>query len=601
MSRSMDLRSYILLINRDKKFLNVVCKSLLGAGYPVLTATAMSSALNLLSNNSVALIICDSELEDSSGYEFLEFIKHSPLLKKIPVVFFVPVHDQGNAGKAFGMGAADFIVYTPDSGAPNVLMKRIAETLPATARRAGISALPGEGFHQSIALPPEAASSPPPPTECRKSERLVPKQTVNIEISRDSILWLPGRITNISRQGLLIETSLLGRLGMALYIRFSLPSGTCVVESHIRHISINNHKLSAEIGVETEQSIDWIETYDYVVNLKEEGKKPAVKKPSAEADRPIQKKIHADMIIRMDDNRKAPGDPLLNHSSEPRSEKALEIKFYRSLVGKKLGNYKAMSFIGAGGMGGVFKGWDVVLERNVALKVISYNLSSIASYRDMFVREARLVSRFAHPNIAQIYYIDQVEDVLYFAMELINGGTLADIIKDRNNLNTAKGLEHFITICRTLDFVSRQNIVHRDIKPANIMIDDQGILKVVDFGVAIVNDGTGKKKKAEGLVGSPLFASPDSIMGRPLDCRSDIYSLGATFYNVFTGVPPFEGDYVEAILFKHLHEELVPLKKKNPILSSDLSDIIGKMMAKKPEDRYQDYQSIIDDLNVLIH
>jgi serine/threonine-protein kinase len=137
------------------------------------------------------------------------------------------------------------------------------------------------------------------------------------------------------------------------------------------------------------------------------------------------------------------------------------------------------------------------------------------------------------------------------------------------------------------------------------MIDDKGILKVVDFGVSIVNDGTTKKEKPEdlpkGLVGSPLYASPDSILGQPLDCRSDIYSLGATFYHVFAGVPPFDGDYVEAILYKHLNEELIPLKKKNPILSSELSDIIGKMMEKNPDDRYQDYQSIIEDLNVLMH
>lgn len=596
----MDIKSYILLVNREKKFLNTVCKSLIEAGYPVLTATAMSSALNLLSNNSVALIICDSELEDSNGYEFLEFLKNTPFLKKIPFVFFVPIHDQRGAGKAFGMGAADFMVYTPDGKeASRVLIERISEMLPSKTGKPTTSVLPKETHYQSFN--PQLDAVPSPSKECRNSERLIPKQVVNIELSRDSILWLPGRIININKQGLLIETSLLGRLGMLLNIRVPLPTGACVIESHIKHISINNHQLSAEIGVETEQTMDWIETYDYIVNLKDNVKKPAVKKPAFIDKIPVEKKINADMIIRVDRHKQPAADPLLHNFSDSRSEKALEVKFYRSLVGKQLGNYKAVSFIGAGGMGGVFKGWDVVLERNVALKVISYNLSSIASYRDMFVKEARLVSRLTHPNIAQIYYIDQMDDVLYFAMELINGGTLADIIKDHNNLNTAKGLEHFITICRTLDFVSRQNIVHRDIKPANIMIDDNGTLKVVDFGVSIVNDGTSTRRKPEGLVGSPLYASPDCIMGQSLDCRSDIYSLGATFYTVFSGTPPFDGECVEAILFKHLNEELVPLKKKNPVLSSELSDIIGKMMNKNPEDRYQDYQSIINDLNILMH
>jgi CheY-like chemotaxis protein len=599
----MNAKSYILLVNREKKFLKTVGKYLIEAGYPVLTASAMSSAMNLLSNNSVALIICDSELEDSDGYEFLGFLKNTPILKKIPFVFFVPIHDQGSAGKAFGMGAADFIVYTPDGEISNLLIDRIREMLSPKRDVEKIPVPPQEVPQQSFTHRMDTISSAE--KDRRGSERIVPKQIVNIELSRDAALWLPGQIINMSKSGLMMETSLLGRLGMLLYIRIPLPTGKCVIEGHIRHISINNHQLSAEIGVEPDGSIEWIETYNYIANLKDNVKKPLVKKPSFIEPVHVEKKINEDMIIRMDDNKKQQSDQLFNNSSDSGGGKALEIKFYRSLVGKQLGNYKAVSFIGAGGMGGVFKGWDVVLERNVALKVISYNLSSIESYRDMFVKEAQLVSRLNHPNIAQIYYIDQIDDVLYFAMELISGGTLADIIKDRNNLNTAKGLEHFITICRTLDFVSRQNIVHRDIKPANIMIDDKGILKVVDFGVSIVNDDTTKKIKPEGLpeglVGSPLYASPDCILGRQLDCRSDIYSLGATFYNVFAGVPPFDGDYVEAILYKHLNEELVPLKKKNPILSSELSDIIGKMMAKDPDDRYQNYQSIIEDLNVLMH
>ncbi|MEN6621609.1 MAG: serine/threonine-protein kinase, partial [Smithella sp.] len=287
--------------------------------------------------------------------------------------------------------------------------------------------------------------------------------------------------------------------------------------------------------------------------------------------------------------------------SEPQSGKALEIRFYHSLVGKQLGNYKAVSFIGAGAMGGVFKGWDIVLERNVALKVISYKLSSIASFRDMFVKEARLISQLNHPNIAQIYYIDQSDDVFYFAMELINGGTLKDMIRAGNNLKGTKGLEYLITICRTLDFVSGKNIIHRDIKPENIMISEDSTLKVVDFGVAVVNDGHNKKGKSENLVGSPYYVSPDSIKGLPLDSRSDIYSLGATFYHFFAGVPPFEGNNVEEVLLKHLNDDLIPLKKRNSAVSNWLSDIISKMMAKSPENRYQGYKDIIADLDLLMH
>ena len=196
-----------------------------------------------------------------------------------------------------------------------------------------------------------------------------------------------------------------------------------------------------------------------------------------------------------DNNETIFSAPSQSNYNDPQNEKALEIRFYHSLVGKQLGNYKAVSFIGAGAMGGVFKGWDIILERNVALKIISYKLSSIESFREMFVKEARLISQLNHPNIAQIYYIDQSDDVFYFAMELINGGTLKDMIKDSNNLNSTKGLEYLITVCRTLDFVSGKNIIHRDIKPENIMISDNGTLKVVDFGVAVVNDGKSKKRE----------------------------------------------------------------------------------------------------------
>ena len=426
---------------------------------------------------------------------------------------------------------------------------------------------------------------------------MTPGHLVNIEISRDGVLWMPGQITNINEQGLQIETALLGKLGMLLYIRVLLPGGKhVIVNSHIKHISMSKHPSSAEIGVEIDESIEWIEIYNYIAKLM-----GIVKKPSATDKIPAERDSGASKIIRVADQKKQSADPLSHDINDPGSDRALERKFYRSLIGKQLGNYKAVSFIGAGSMAGVFKGWDVVLERNVALKVISYKLSTIAPFRDMFIKEGRLVSRLNHPNIAQIYHIDQMDDVFYFVMELISGGTLADMIKDRNKLNIAKSLEHFITICRTLDFVSKQNVVHRDIKPANIMIDDRGILKIVDFGIAVVNDETNKNIKPNKGFGSPLYASPECILGRPLDCCSDIYSLGATFYHVFAGEPPFDGDSAEIITNKHLNEYSVPVKKRNPMVSIDLSDIIEKMMAKKPQERYQNYRALLNDLTEVVH
>jgi len=588
----MDAKNYILLVNREKRYVQTVAEALVNAGCHVLTETTVRGALDLLAANRMAVIVSDCELEDANGYDFLAQIKKSSVLKSVPFVFLVssrfivdPLDEEvARILKAFDMGAVDFIVDTMDEDIARLLMKRIKKVLPGN---------PPEQTPPADPRPRQAVEVKPSGQERRDSPRIVPGQVAIIELSRDGVLWMPGRITNINDQGLMIESSLLGKLGMLLYIRLALASGKNIIATgHIRHIAINKNSSSAEIGLELDESVEWIKIYNYVAKLM-----GLAKKPSDTAELPPEK---TGIQIAGDKNQYIYVDPKLNQNIDAESGRSLEIKFYRSLIGKQLGNYKAVSFIGAGSMAGVFKGWDVLLERNVALKVISYKLSAIPSYRDMFIREARLVSRLTHPNIAQIYHIDQRDDLFYFVMELINGGTLAEFIKDRNKLNIAKTLEHLITVCRTLDFVTRQNIVHRDIKPANIMIDESGVLKVVDFGVAVVIDETTRHNKIEGF-GSPLYASPECILGQSLDICSDIYSLGATFYHVLAGVPPFEGDTVEDVIKKHLNEYMVPLKKRNPMVSVDLSDIIGKMMAKKPNERYTSYRALLGDLTEVVH
>jgi serine/threonine-protein kinase len=217
----------------------------------------------------------------------------------------------------------------------------------------------------------------------------------------------------------------------------------------------------------------------------------------------------------------------------------------------------------------------------------------------MFISEARIVSKLEHPNIAHIYNIGNTNDILYYAMEFILGNTLKDLINKGVNLNTLKGLEYFITTCQALDFVSKKNIIHRDVKPANIMINHKGTLKIVDFGVAKTVDADAYKAQQEGIVGSPYYMSPECIEGRPLDHRSDIYSLGASFYHAFAGCLPFEGKNAEEVLLKHLNDQCVPPTDRNPKVPKLLGKIIMKMMARDPANRYQTYEEIIDELKSL--
>jgi serine/threonine protein kinase len=366
------------------------------------------------------------------------------------------------------------------------------------------------------------------------------------------------------------------------------------VNGEIKHVSCDDFQFPAGTGIEITQDLVWEKIFMDLESLKTvafPGATPTGQdKPSIPGD-PVTE------VVRMTSQPHQTPDVYKAVLDSPGETDApsYDTRFYYSLVGKQLDNYRTITFIGSGSMGGVFQSWDVALEREVALKVISYELSSEEAFRNMFIKEARVISKLDHPNIAKIYHIGNSDDILYHAMEFVDGNTLMDLIEMNGDLNSDKGIEYLITVCETLDFVREKNIVHRDIKPGNIMINNDGVVKVVDFGVAKLNDGNNKgKQRPESIMGSPLYISPESLSGRTLDHRSDIYSLGASFYHAFTGQPPFEGDSIQDILDQHLNRPLTPLKEKNSEVSNALGKIIEKMMAKDPKDRYQDYQSIID-------
>jgi serine/threonine-protein kinase len=274
-------------------------------------------------------------------------------------------------------------------------------------------------------------------------------------------------------------------------------------------------------------------------------------------------------------------------------------RFYKSLIGKKLGNYEIVTFLDAGSMGGVFKGWDIALERDVAIKVISYELSSQEEFVEMFFKEARLVSKLNHPNIAHIYFIGNETGIVYYTMEFIHGSTLGELMGRQDQLRAEKVTAILVDACRALDRVWQEKIIHRDIKPANIMISEHGAVKLLDFGVA-QQQKKGKARSKESIVGSPAYLSPETIREEPVDFRSDVYSLGATFYHVLCGSPPFTDSSLEGVLRQHLETTPVPLKEKNPSLPGIISDVIQKMMAKRPEDRFQSYHDIITTLSSAI-
>ena len=589
----MSEKNEILLINRDKGFLEAMAEFLRQAGFKVHTALEMHESLLALTFHPVGLILCDNILQDVTGYDFLRFIKNDPLRDSIPFVFFVPINDQGRAFKAFELGADDFLVYPMEVEDFVTRIKEIMALYYPVEKES-----PAEAVKATPLLTPDTAKLIP--HERRQAKRKQPLPNLKVSLSRDEVIWMPGRIKNFSRDGILVLTSLLGKPGGSLMVKFSLPQGSVTIKGHIKHVAFDDFRQPVGIGITFDQDSEWHEINDYFTSLISAATSGISRKGSPAQQTPqtlpsLGTEAGKTVFLPYEGAEGLENTLLLDGFSR-NEEESYELRFYHSLVGKQLGGYKAVCLIGSGSMGGVFKGWDSALEREVALKVISYELSSQKTFREMFITEARLISKLDHPNIAHIYSIGDTDGILFFAMELISGETLADLIIRHGNLNTVKGLNYLLTVCQTLDFVRQKNIIHRDIKPQNIVINDKGVLKIVDFGVAQKIDVNFSGDAPEGIVGSPLYISPEAISGRVIDHRSDIYSLGATFYHVFTGHPPFEGNDTKEILLQHLNNESIPLKERNPKVSVFLSRIIEKMMAKDPPERYQNYKEIVQDL-----
>ena len=581
----MSATNDILFINQDERFRASMIPSLQAAGYTVHAATTMRNALSILATHPVGLIVCDKALDDIGGLEFLGFIKKDPLRENIPVMFLVPLKDQGRPLKLFELGAVDYLVYPLDS---DMLIGRIGEAFRSPSRA------PSAEKSETVPSGPIGATAPAEPPAATP----VDISTIGVEVSRDGLLWMPGNIRGFTDQSISIQTSLFGKKGVSLMIRFKQPEGVFVVNGRIDTIVFDDFQKPADIDILVEQDDSWRRTYHWLTHGGDAAPDAA---PPGEISEPalVQGASEIEATIALfpeeDDANEISGEQLQQKAAK--KKQSYDIRFYHSIIGKQLDNYRVITLIGAGSMGGVLQGWDVALEREVALKIISFELSSKEEFRELFVKEARVISKLNHPNIAQIYNIGCSSDILYYAMEFVDGITLKDVIARYRKLSLQKGLAVLITVCKALEVVYQNSIVHRDIKPANIMITHSGAIKLVDFGVAHSRDfkPSGKHR----IMGTPLYMSPEQIAGLTLDHRSDMYSLGATFYHVLCGAPPFNAKEINDVLDQHLNASIPPLWKRDPKIPSQLSDVIDKMMAKDPNDRYQSFKAVADEISGL--
>jgi len=261
-----------------------------------------------------------------------------------------------------------------------------------------------------------------------------------------------------------------------------------------------------------------------------------------------------------------------------------------------IGHYSIVSELGRGGMGVVYKAHEESLNRFVALKVLGKHLSEDDSFVERFKREAQSAAALNHPNIVQIYSIDEFDGQHCFAMEYVQGISIQQMIKSQGPLDPVAAGRLILQAASGLGAAHGHGIVHRDIKPANLMVDERGLVKITDFGLALLAAGTTRLTATGTFMGTPGYLSPEQCLDQEVDQRTDIYSLGVTLYEMLTGVTPLNADSPLALLRQIIDVEPKDVGELRPEVPEALRAILRKMMAKKPEDRYADCSALTTDL-----
>lgn len=262
-----------------------------------------------------------------------------------------------------------------------------------------------------------------------------------------------------------------------------------------------------------------------------------------------------------------------------------------ALVGHQLGPYRLLSPLGAGAMSEVYVGRDERLQKDVAVKVI---LDKIAQRKDLverFEREARATARLEHPNVAKVHFYGTYDDKPFYAMELIRGWSLDQLCEARSRFTLDQLLSLFAQCAEGLQAALDAGIVHRDIKPANLMVTREGVVKVVDFGLARLSDEKSMTRSGT-VMGTPFYIAPEIVAAKVSDHRADIYSLGISLFQMIAGAPPFDAETPYGVMMQHIQAPIPDLSRFAPGLPAAVQELVTDMLAKDPDDRPLDHRAV---------
>ncbi|HZK35065.1 MAG TPA: Stk1 family PASTA domain-containing Ser/Thr kinase [Bacillota bacterium] len=268
------------------------------------------------------------------------------------------------------------------------------------------------------------------------------------------------------------------------------------------------------------------------------------------------------------------------------------------MLGKILGGrYELLKKVGGGGMATVYKAKCHLLNRYVAVKVLRPELVEDDEFVTRFKRESQAAASLSHPNVVNIYDVGQQGDIHYIVMEFVDGKTLKEYINDKGRLDSEEAVKICSHICYALSHAHRNDIVHRDIKPQNILISKELNVKVTDFGIARAVNTATVTMAGSNVIGSVHYFSPEQARGSYVDKQSDVYSLGIVFYEMITGMVPFEGDSAVSVALKHIQNRITPVAEVNPEVPKSIQYIIEKATEKDVNNRYKDTAEFINDLD----
>lgn len=266
---------------------------------------------------------------------------------------------------------------------------------------------------------------------------------------------------------------------------------------------------------------------------------------------------------------------------------------------KRIGKYEILEELGQGGMGIVYKARDPIIGRDVAIKVVQERTLHAPALKERFYREARSAGRLSHPNITTLYDIGEDDDGSpYLVMEFLGGTDLRTLLHRHHAFTLQEKIDIARQICEGLQYAHQNNVIHRDIKPDNIRVLAKNRVKIMDFGIARLDTET--KTLTKESIGTPRYMSPEQIRGDTVDGRTDIFSFGVLFYELLTGLSPFDGERVTTVIYKILHEEPPPIELDDTPLADELQHIVERCLEKDPAERYSDFGAVLHDLSALL-